>query len=93
MDLVVLPENRFPLVRVRGRGDSILYFIFVALEVQGSEKKNIDWRIPAAGGGTRTLFLTATSLKPSLSLPPSTPALRFSKSYCFFFRFLHLQTV
>ena len=42
MDLAVLLENRFPPVRVRGRGDFILYFINFALEVQGSQKNKIS---------------------------------------------------
>ena len=38
-DLDVLLENRLTSVRVRGRGDFIFYFIFFALEVQGSKIK------------------------------------------------------
>ena len=58
MDLAVLLENRFPPVRVRGRGNFILYFILFCLEVQGSQKKyNIVWRIPAAGGVPAPIFL------------------------------------
>ena len=39
MDLAVLLENRFPPVRVRGRGDFIFDFMLFALDVQGSKIK------------------------------------------------------
>ena len=65
MDLAVLLENGFPPVRVRGRGDFIFYFIVFALEVQGSKRKNIDWRIPAAGGVPAPFFFW----RPPLTFP------------------------
>ena len=57
IDLAVLLENRFPPVRVRGRGDFILYIIFFALEVQGSQtNKNIASWILAMGGIPAPIF-------------------------------------
>ena len=70
MDLAVLLENRFPPVRVRGRGDFIFYFIVFGLEVQGVSKQ-IKYRLADSGRGrgTRTLFSLATSLTSFKSEP------------------------
>ena len=61
MDFAALRKNCCPRIRVRGWGDFILYFVFFRLGPPGVSTKKKDWRIPTAGGGgTRTLFSTAT---------------------------------